>query len=205
MGEKRGLCFLAFSACVSIYRATKQSIFTKKMVRWTKNLVCHHWYKVGMCVDHINSSLDMLINFCTICWPQDKLYRQDKPWKSFRIWILDLFNFSFFSLSFGISNVPRFQFQILFYGILYLKTPRHGTADRLPCRQLMSKIKIDMPTFPFNCLCFHRFLFFFLYLPAYSKTKIDLPILPLGIFRPNTPVAEIQSHLDSQDSHAVSD
>ena len=66
--EKRGLRFLAFSACVSIYRSTKQSIFIKKeLVGWTKNLECHHWYKVGMCVDHINASLDMLINFCTIC------------------------------------------------------------------------------------------------------------------------------------------
>ena len=43
------------------------------------------------------------------------------------------------------------RIQILFYGILYLKTPRAGTADRLPCRQLVSKIKIDLPTFPCNC------------------------------------------------------
>ena len=111
VGEKRGLCFLAFSACVSIYLSTKQSIFTKKeLVGWTKNLECHHWYKVGMCVDHINSSFDMLINFCTICWPEDRLYRQDKPWKSFKIWILDLFSFSFFSWSFGSSNMPKSQF-----------------------------------------------------------------------------------------------
>ena len=43
------------------------------------------------------------------------------------------------------------RIQILFYGILYLKTPRAGTADRLPCRHLVSKIKIDLPTFPCNC------------------------------------------------------
>ena len=58
--KREAYVFLAFSACVSIYRSTKQSIFIKKeLVGWTKNLECHHWYKVGMCVDHINSSLDM--------------------------------------------------------------------------------------------------------------------------------------------------
>ena len=95
------------SLLVLVFTERQNNQFSqKKLVIWTKNLVCHHWYKVGMCVDHINSSLDMLINFCTICWPEDRLYWQDKPWKSFRIWILDLFNFSFISWSFGISNVP---------------------------------------------------------------------------------------------------